>query len=208
MVFVPARVVLPQVMTEAYGAMLTPARQFGTMPRRITGSSKSLRSRVDDHPAISHENLREAQSIFQNHLKRVGLKQTGQRDVILRTFLDTREHLSTDELYRLVKKKDEGIGFTTVYRTLKLLAECGLASEVAFDDGISRYEAQYKRRNHHHMVCTECGSSVEFFSPEIERVEREIGRKNRYLTTRHTFQIYGVCGSCQKMNKRPTIAGA
>src|SRR6516225_11599001 len=97
-------------------------------------------SRVDDHPGISRENLRDAQAIFQDHLKRVGLKQTGQRDVILRTFLDTREHLSTDELYRLVKKKDEGIGFTTVYRTLKLLAECGLASEVAFDDGISRYE--------------------------------------------------------------------
>ena len=51
------------------------------------------------------------------------------------------------------------------------------------------------------MVCTECGSSVEFFSPEIERVEREIGRKNKYLTTRHTFQIYGICEGCQKKNR-------
>jgi len=164
--------------------------------------STSLRSRVDDHPAISHENVREAQAIFYNHLRRVGLKQTAQRDAILRTFLDTREHLSTDELYRIVKKKDESIGFTTVYRTLKLLAECGLASEVAFNDGITRYEAQYNRRNHHHMVCTECGSSVEFFSPEIEQVEREIGRKNRYVTTRHSFQIYGVCETCQKSTAR------
>jgi len=170
--------------------------------------SSPLQSRVDDYPAISQENLREAQSIFYSHLRRVGLKQTAQRDTILRTFLDTREHLSTDELSRLVKKKDDSIGFTTVYRTMKLLAECGLASEVAFNDGITRYEAQYNRRSHHHMVCTECGSSVEFFSPEIERVEREIGRKNHYVTTRHSFQIYGVCEACQKKSKRSGIHSA
>lgn len=171
------------------------------MATKRAGSATTLQRRVDDQATISRDNVRDAQTIFQNHLKRVGLKQTGQRDVILRAFLDTRDHLSTDELYRLVKKRDERIGFTTVYRTLKLLAECGLASEVAFNDGITRYEHQYNRRNHHHMVCTECGSSVEFFSPEIERVEQEIGRKNRYLTTRHTFQIYGLCEPCQKKNR-------
>lgn len=146
--------------------------------------------------------VREAETIFQDHLKKVGLKRTAQRSTILRTFLETRDHLSTDELYRLVKKRDEGIGFTTVYRTLKLLTECGLASEVAFNDGIARYEHQYQRRNHHHMVCTECGSSVEFFSPGIERIEQEIGRKNKYIPTRHTFQIYGICETCQKKQKR------
>jgi Fur family transcriptional regulator, ferric uptake regulator len=174
------------------------------MPAKRAASSTMLQNRVDDHPAISLRDVREAQSLFHSHLRQVGLKQTAQRDVILRTFLDTREHLSTDELYRLVKKKDAGIGFTTVYRTLKLLAECGLASEVAFNDGITRYESVYNRRSHHHMVCTECGRSVEFFSPEIERVERQIGRANHYRTTRHTFQIYGICEACQK--KRPALA--
>ena len=131
-----------------------------------TSSQSTLQKRVDDQPHISREMVREAEAIFHSHLRHVGLKHTGQRDTILRTFLDTRDHLSTDELYRLVKKQDEGIGFTTVYRTLKLLSECGLASEVAFNDGVARYEHQYNRRNHHHMVCTECGSSVEFFSNE------------------------------------------
>src|SRR5438128_1782268 len=151
-------------------------------------------------PAIRISSIRGAQAILHRHLKRVGLKHTEQRDTILRTFLETREHLSTDELHRLVKKKDPKIGFTTVYRTLKLLAECGLASEVAFHDGIARYEHQYNRRSHHHMVCTECGSSVEFFSPEVDRLEQEIGRKHHYLTTRHTFQVYGVCEDCRKKN--------
>ncbi len=159
--------------------------------------------RVDDQPSISREMLREAADILHSHLKRVGLKHTGQRDTILKTFLETRDHLSTDELHRLVKKKDPKIGFTTVYRTLKLFTECGLASEVAFHDGVARYEHQYNRRNHHHMVCIDCGSSVEFFSPEIEKIEHEMGRKHHYSTTRHTFQIYGLCEQCsQKHNKR------
>jgi Fur family ferric uptake transcriptional regulator len=157
-----------------------------------------LQKRVDDHPLISREMVREAQDILHRHLKRVGLKQTAQRDTILCTFLETRDHLSTDELHRLVQKKDVRIGYTTVYRTLKLLAECGLASEVSFHDGIARYEHQYNRRSHHHMVCTRCGSSVEFFSRDVGQLEQEIGRKYRYLATRHTFQIYGICEDCRK----------
>src|SRR5689334_3620108 len=152
-----------------------------------------LQKRIDDQPSISAEMVREAQGILHQHLKRVGLKHTAQRDTILRTFVETREHLSTEELHRLVKKKDPRIGVTTVYRTLKLLADCGLASEVAFHDGIARYEHQYNRRSHHHMVCTGCGASVEFFSPEVGELAQAIGRKHRFETTRHTFQISGVC---------------
>ncbi len=164
-----------------------------------------LQKRIDDHAVSSRDALREAQDIFRQHLKKVGLKQTEQRDIILRTFLETRDHLSTDELYRLVRKKDPKVGYTTVYRTLKLLAECGLASEVAFHDGIARFEHQYNRRSHHHMVCTECGGSVEFFSPEVERLEQEIGRKHHYVTTRHTFQVYGVCEDCRKKASRRPV---
>jgi len=176
-------------------------------PPDVTGRNNNfdplmLQKRIDDQPSISREMVREAQAILHRHLKRVGLKQTAQRDTILRTFLETRDHLSTDELHRLVQKKDAGIGYTTVYRTLKLLAECGLASEVAFHDGIARYEHQYNRRSHHHMVCTGCGSSVEFFSHEVDQLEQEIGRRHHYLTTRHTFPIYGVCEDCRKEDGR------
>ena len=164
-----------------------------------------LTKRIDDQASISREQVREAQDLFYKHLKKVGLKHTDQRDTILRTFLETRDHLSTDELHRLVKKKDPKIGFTTVYRTLKLLSDCGLASEVAFHDGVARFEHQYNRRSHHHMVCTECGGSVEFFSPEVGKLEQEIGRKHRYFTTRHTFQIYGVCEECRKKQTRRIV---
>src|SRR5262245_27252353 len=181
--------------------ILVVARTVGAAGKHFplrSGFIPMLQKRIDDQPTISRAMVREAEDILHQHLKRVGLKQTEQRNTILRTFLETREHLSTDELFRLVKKKDPKIGFTTVYRTLKLLAECGLASEVAFHDGIARYEHQYNRRSHHHMVCTECGSSVEFFSPEVDHLEQKIGRQHNYETTRHTFQIYGVCEDCRK----------
>src|SRR5215467_7034698 len=91
-------------------------------PSRARLTDIMLQKRIDDQPSISREMMREAQEILHRHLRRVGLKHTAQRDTILRTFLETREHLSTDELHRLVQKKDSRIGFTTVYRTLKLLS--------------------------------------------------------------------------------------
>lgn len=157
-----------------------------------------LKTRIDDHPAVSQAEFKEARALFSRHIKGVGLKHTTQRDTILETFLGTRDHLSTEQLLQLVRQRDAKIGLTTVYRTLKLLRDCGLASEVAFHDGVVRYEHQHKRRSHHHMVCTGCGASAEFFSPEVDKVEKEIGRRFHYETTRHTFQIYGLCESCRK----------
>src|SRR4051794_20001204 len=108
-----------------------------------------LQKRIDDQPSLSRQMVREAEEILHRHLKGVGLKQTAQRDTILRTFLETRDPLSTDDLHRLVKKKAARIGYPPVSPTLNLPAECGLASEVAFHDGIARYEHQYNRRSHH-----------------------------------------------------------
>jgi len=185
----------------SYGPVSYPRRAVARFDRLNFALASMLPKRIDDQLNISAENIRKAEQIFLQHLRRVGLKQTGQRNTILRTFLEPREHRSIDELHRLVKKTDTHIGFTTVYRTLKLLAGCGLASEVAFHDGIARYEHQYNRRGHHHMVCTQCGASVEFFAEKVGEIEQEIGRKHRYLTTRHTFQIYGVCEQCQKKKR-------
>jgi Fur family ferric uptake transcriptional regulator len=158
--------------------------------------------RIDDAPHVSPEALAGAKERFHRHLKKVGLKQTDQRDTILETFVDTRDHMSVDELFRLVRERDPKIGITTVYRTVKLLTECGLASEVSFHDGVARYEHQVGRRSHHHMVCTECGASVEFFSPQVDKLEQEIGKEFGFETRRHTFQIYGICGDCSKAARR------
>lgn len=165
-----------------------------------------LEKRVDDRSGLYEKMLDDAKRILRDHLARLGLKHSSQRDTILRIFLATRDHLSTEELHGLVKTTDQAIGYTTVYRALKLFAECGLATVVEFHDGVARYEHSLNRRNHHHMVCTVCGDSVEFFSPEVEEVQHRIGKKFRYTTASHSFQIYGVCEVCQKKRKGASSA--
>ena len=140
----------------------------------------------------------EAPGRLQSELMSRGLRMTHQRRTILTVVETAKQHLDAAQILRQARRLDPGIDRVTVYRTLKLLADCGLASEVAFHDGIARYEHQYNRRSHHHMVCTECGTSVEFFSPEVGELEQQVGRKHHFVTTRHTFQIYGVCEECRK----------
>ena len=149
------------------------------------------------------DNVAAAQRVLNDHLAQLQLKRSSQRDTILQVFLATHDHLTTEELHGLVKKQEPSIGYTTVYRALKLFIQCGLASEVEFRDGITRFEHHLNRRNHHHMICTVCGDSVEFFSPEIEEIERRVGKKFHYVTTQHSFQIYGTCEACRAKRCKP-----
>lgn len=158
----------------------------------------ALPKRVDDPPGTRDNRLSEAERILDAYLREKGLKQSGKRDRVLEVFLSTRDHLTTEDLHRLVREKDPTIGYTTVYRTLKLLTQCGLAFEVDFQDGVVRYEHSLNRRTHHHMVCTSCGDSVEFFAPELEEVQHRIGDQFRFEPSRHTFQILGTCQACLK----------
>ena len=160
--------------------------------------------RVDD-PANPEDLAGVAERMLAGYLREKGLKQSAKRDRVLEVFLNTRDHLSTEELHHLVKEKDPSIGYTTVYRTLKLLAQCGLAFEVDFQDGVVRYEHSLNRRTHHHMVCTSCGDSVEFFAPELEEVQRRIGDQFHFEPSRHTFQILGTCRACLKKKRPPAI---
>jgi Fur family ferric uptake transcriptional regulator len=97
--------------------------------------------------------MTEEQEVFLNHIQKKGLKRTSQRDLILDVFLRTERHLSNEDLYRLVQEEDASVGQTTVYRTLKLLTEAGLAREVRFGDGRTHYEHNYKHEHHDHMIC-------------------------------------------------------
>lgn len=144
---------------------------------------------------------REETVIFHEHLKREGLKRTTQRDLILDVFLDTEGHVSSEDLYSIVKAKDPSVGSTTVYRTLKLLKECGLARELEFHDGRTLYEHEYKHTHHDHLICTECGALIEFYSEEIEQLQDEIVRRYHFKPLRHSHRIFGICAECQKAQK-------
>jgi Fur family transcriptional regulator, ferric uptake regulator len=145
--------------------------------------------------------MTEEQTIFLEHLQRSGLKRTSQRDLILDVFLRTEEHLSSEDLYRLVQKEDPSIGQTTVYRTLKLLTEAELAREVRFGDGRTHYEHNYKHEHHDHMICTQCGKIIEFYSAELEAIQDAMAAKYRFEPTQHSLRILGTCADCRRQAK-------
>jgi Fur family ferric uptake transcriptional regulator len=149
---------------------------------------------------------REELTIFHGHLKRARLKRTAQRDLILDVFLNTEGHMSSEGLYGVVKTKDPTVGFTTVYRTLKLLKECGLARELESYDGRMLYEHDYKHSHHDHLICTQCGALIEFYSEKIEALQDEIVRQYHFKPLHHSHRIFGVCRSCQKAEKAKATA--
>src|ERR687884_2305455 len=141
--------------------------------------------------------MTEEKEIFHRHIQKAGLKRTAQRDLILDVFLRTEKHLSSEDLYRLVQAEDPTIGQTTVYRTLKLLTEAGLAREVRFGDGRTHYEHNYKHQHHDHMICTACGKTIEFYSAELEAIQDQMAAKHDFQITQHLLRMIGVCSECR-----------
>jgi len=127
-----------------------------------------------------------------------GLRLTTQRDKILKIFVDAGRHFSAEELYLRVKETHQGIGYATVYRTLKLLAEAGLAEERRFEDGFTRYEFKESGDHHDHLICTQCGTILEFENERIEALQQDVARKNKFLVRNHKLELYGLCARCQK----------
>jgi Fur family transcriptional regulator, ferric uptake regulator len=143
------------------------------------------------------EKFTKEKEIFLEHIQKAGLRRTGQRDLILETFLRTEEHLTSEDLYWLVDRQDPSIGHTTVYRTLKLLTEAGLAREVRFGDNKTYYEHHYDHEHHDHLICTECGTVKEFFSQEIENLQDEMAAKYGFTLSHHSLRMWGLCSECQ-----------
>lgn len=123
------------------------------------------------------------------------LKHTQQRDVILDVFLEVKDHITGEELYHRVRAKHKNIGQTTVYRTMKLLCDAGLATEHHFDDGLTRYEI--KHEHHDHLVCVRCGKIIEFQCEKIEEAQKAVAQEYRFLILRHRHEMYGHCEKCR-----------
>lgn len=145
--------------------------------------------------------------IFIDFLKDKGLKLTPQREKVLAIFLDKEKHFTVEDLYNLTKKKDSSIGQATVFRTLKLLVEAGIAAEVDFGDKKTRYEHKYGHKHHDHIICTECGKLIEAMDPKIEKLQEKLCEKFSFKPLSHKLKIFGICQQCQKKRKRRESKG-
>jgi Fur family ferric uptake transcriptional regulator len=131
-----------------------------------------------------------------------GLRSTDQRRLIVETFFRSPNHVSIEELLADVRAQDPRVGYATVYRTLKLLTECGVANERRFGDGLARYELADEASHHDHLICLDCGKIVEFEEPKIERLQDEIAARHGFELRSHKHEMYGICPDCLAKSKR------
>ena len=134
--------------------------------------------------------------LFEKHTRKKGLKHSLQRERILEKFLQTEEHVSVQDLFNLVRREYPDIGYTTVYRTLKLIVDSGIAEVVDFDDGVKRFERKVGREHHAHLICTKCGKNFEIFNKEIEELDTKLTKEKGFIAQKHRFEIFGLCKQC------------
>jgi len=147
-----------------------------------------------DRAAVLLEHFR---AMLQAYMVKKGLRSTDQRRLIVETFFHSENHVSIEELLAQVRSRDPRVGYATVYRTLKLLAECGVANERRFGDGLTRYELADDATHHDHLICVDCGDIVEFEEPRIEELQEKVAFHYGFALRSHKHELYGVCPACQ-----------
>ena len=135
-------------------------------------------------------------------LKDNGLKVTGPRLKILDLFeARADEHMSAEDVYRLLLDENVEIGVATIYRVLTQFEQAGILLRHHFETGKAVYELN--RGGHHdHIVCIKCGKVTEFHNEEIETLQEKIAAENGYRIVDHALYMYGVCANCQSKEKR------
>ncbi|MBI5810232.1 MAG: transcriptional repressor [Deltaproteobacteria bacterium] len=134
--------------------------------------------------------------ILKSYIESKGLKSTTQRDYIADVFFKANTHISLDELLKKVKRKTPNIGYATVYRTMRLLTESGLAVTRDFGDGQTRYENLPEDGHHDHIICIKCSKIAEFQNPRIEQLQAESAKKLGFTVINHKLELYGYCSGC------------
>ncbi|MFD6105619.1 Fur family transcriptional regulator [Nocardia salmonicida] len=127
--------------------------------------------------------------------KQVGVRSTRQRSAISALLSDTDEFRSAQELHDELRKRGEGIGLTTVYRTLQSLADANMVDVLRTDTGESVYR-QCSSGHHHHLVCRHCGRTVEVEGPTVEAWAEKIASDHGFTEVSHTLEIFGTCREC------------
>ena len=163
---------------------------------------RSLISSVAERPHLhAPVDVARLKGRWSSFLLRQRLKTTRQRELIVDQFFRSSGHISIDDLLARVRKQSKHVCYATVYRTLKLLTDCGLAAPRQFGDGQTRFEvAEEGARHHDHLICVQCGLILEFENDEIEKLQDEMAsRLGGFKVVRHKLELYGLCPKAMGM---------
>jgi Fur family ferric uptake transcriptional regulator len=143
----------------------------------------------------------EFREFYKCELRR-GMKSSDKRALIVRYFIKEDRHFTVEQLYDAIKKINPRISYSTVYRTLKVLVDCGLAAVHHFGKDEASFEPIHKEEHHDHLVCIKCGRIIEFTHEGIEKFQRDVAKRHKFLVSSHELQIFGLCKSCQQKRRK------
>lgn len=126
-----------------------------------------------------------------------GRRSTRQRAAVAQLLEQLDDFRSAQELHEELRKRGEGIGLTTVYRTLQSLSDAGEIDVLRTDSGEAIYR-RCSRHHHHHLVCRACGRAVEVEGPAVERWADRVAEENGFSEVSHTVEIFGTCADCTR----------
>jgi Fur family ferric uptake transcriptional regulator len=123
-------------------------------------------------------------------------RNTRQRAEVLALLEGTEEFRSAQQLHAELRARGTGVGLTTVYRTLQLLADAGEVDQMRLPDGEQLYRRCSRSQHHHHLVCRRCGRTVEVEGRAIELWATRVANQHGFIDVDHTVEIFGTCAAC------------
>ena len=141
------------------------------------------------------------QEEFKELLREKGLKVTSQRLLVLQIMAERPgEHLTTEQIYDLVRETNPEVGLATIYRTVQVLVDLHLIDKVTLDDDVARYELRNgnMKHHHHHAICLKCGRVFSFEDDLLENLEAAVEDRLGFTVVDHEVKLYGYCRDCRK----------
>lgn len=121
---------------------------------------------------------------------------TARRDAVRRALAGEEGFRSAQDIYAVLRAEGSKIGLTTVYRALQALSESGEVDVLRTADGEAVYRACASVEHHHHLVCRDCGKTIEVAGPAVERWTDALAAEHGFTDLTHTLEIFGTCRDC------------
>lgn len=123
------------------------------------------------------------------------VRQTRQRTAVKDLLAGQDGFRSAQEVHDLLRQAGESVGLTTVYRSLQALAATGDVDLLVNDDGETVYR-KCGTEHHHHLVCRQCGRTVEIAGPAVESWADQVAAQHGFSDVSHSLELFGVCAEC------------
>ena len=158
--------------------------------------AKPTKDRYRLPAADERRSRRLAEERFGSYLREHNLKLTPERRAILREFYRIHDHIEADELLFHLRRADARVSRATIYRTLELLVQAGLARRIRLGKDHSFYEHILGREAHEHMICLGCDRVIEWLDPQLTELVFKNCDAQRFAPARHSLQVFGYCEDC------------